>query len=213
LLRRAGIVGFRTPDDSGSLLLATLGFHGAAIVAGIIFFKLHDLGWRDFAGLNTMGWSRQLLLVVFALLAVAPVMFDLKCFSDIVLTRLGRGIEDQRAVAMILAAKSPWLKIYLGFFAVILAPLAEEFIFRGLLFSGFKKVGWPKCGWIVVSLLFAFIHASAPIFLPLVVFALALTWLYEKTEGLLAPVLAHSLFNAANLGLLVIQMKVGGLPK
>jgi membrane protease YdiL (CAAX protease family) len=40
------------------------------------------------------------------------------------------------------------------------------------------------------------------------VFALALTWLYEKTEGLLAPVLAHSAFNAANLLLLVIAEKL-----
>jgi len=39
--------------------------------------------------------------------------------------------------------------------------------------------------------------------LPLFVLALALTWLYEKTGGLLAPVLAHSLFNVANLLLLL----------
>ena len=42
-------------------------------------------------------------------------------------------------------------------------------------------------------------------FLPLFVFALALTWLYERTEGLLAPMLAHGLFNAANLIILLSQ--------
>lgn len=207
LFRRAGVAGFRTPDDSGSVLLATLGLHGAAIVAGILFFKLHGFGWRDFTGLNTMGWQWQLPLVVFVLLAVAPVMFDLKCFSDIVLTKLDRSIEDQRAVEIILNAKSAGMKIYLGVFAVVLAPLAEEFVFRGLLFSAVKKLGWPKCGWVVVSLLFAAIHASASIFLPLFVFALALTWLYEKTEGLLAPVIAHSLFNTANLVILFTQSR------
>jgi membrane protease YdiL (CAAX protease family) len=41
--------------------------------------------------------------------------------------------------------------------------------------------------------------------LPLFVFALALTWLYQKTGGLLAPMLAHALFNATNLGLLFLQ--------
>jgi membrane protease YdiL (CAAX protease family) len=60
-----------------------------------------------------------------------------------------------------------------------------------------------------VSFLFALIHLNAPIFLPLFALALALTWLYEKTEGLLAPVLAHSLFNAANLLLLVFGQKYG----
>gem|GEM_PF-4763486 len=38
--------------------------------------------------------------------------------------------------------------------------------------------------------------------LPLFVFALALTWLYEKTDNLLAPITAHALFNAGNLLLL-----------
>jgi len=73
------------------------------------------------------------------------------------------------------------------------------------LFSAAKKFGWPRLGWVGVSLLFAFIHDNLPIFLPLFVLALALTWLYEKTEGLLAPILAHSLFNAANLVLLLLQ--------
>ena len=208
LLRRSGVAGFKTLDDPGSVLLATLSFHGAAIVAGYLFLKFHDISGREISGLNTMRWQRQFLFVGFMLLALAPVMVDLKCISDIVLTRLGWDIADQRAVEIILNAKSVGMKIYLGFFAVVLAPLAEELVFRGLLFSGCKKIGWPKCGWIVVSLLFAAIHASAPIFLPLFVFALALTWLYEKTEGLLAPVLAHSLFNAANLGLLLLAEKL-----
>lgn len=213
LLRRAGVAGFRTPDDSGSVLLATLGFHGGAIVAGILFFKLHGIGWREISGLETMRLSRQLGLVFVVLAVALPVMFGLKFLSEFALKKMGWPVEDQHAVELILAAKSTALKVYLGFFAVVLAPLAEEFIFRGLLYSGAKKLGWPKCGWILVSLLFALIHTSAPIFLPLFVFALALTWLYEKTEGLLAPVIAHSLFNAANLGLLIIQVKLGDLPK
>jgi membrane protease YdiL (CAAX protease family) len=42
-------------------------------------------------------------------------------------------------------------------------------------------------------------------FLPLVVLAVALTWLYEATNNLLAPILAHSLFNMANFFWLVIE--------
>ena len=37
---------------------------------------------------------------------------------------------------------------------------------------------------------------NAPTFVPLFVFALALTWLYERTDNLLAPITAHALFNA-----------------
>lgn len=205
LLRRAGVAGFRTLDDTGSVLLATLSFHGAAILAGILFLKFHDIGWRDISGLNTMCLPRQLRLVIGVLVATLPVMVGLKFISELALEKIGWPVEDQRAVELILAAKSAGLKIYLGFFAVVLAPLAEEFVFRGLLYSGAKKIGWPKCGAVLAGLLFALVHGSAPVFLPLFVFALALTWLYEKTEGLLAPVVAHSLFNTANLALLCLQ--------
>jgi membrane protease YdiL (CAAX protease family) len=84
-------------------------------------------------------------------------------------------------------------------FAVVLAPVAEEFIFRGMLFPFVKQLGWPRLAWLGVNALFALIHFDLAIFVPLFVFALALTWLYEKTDNLLAPIVAHSLFNAANL--------------
>jgi len=61
--------------------------------------------------------------------------------------------------------------------------------------------------WLGVSFLFALIHFNAPTFLSLFVLALALTWLYEKTEGLCAPIMAHGLFNAANLVLLLVAEK------
>ena len=46
--------------------------------------------------------------------------------------------------------------------------------------------------------------------MPLFVLALVLTWLYEKTDSLLAPIAAHALFNAANLVLLcLLQNEIG----
>jgi membrane protease YdiL (CAAX protease family) len=208
LLLHAGVAGFTTLDSTGSVLLATLSFHGTAIVAGILFLKFHGISWREISGLDTVRLPKQVLYVVLALAVALPVMFTLKALSVLALEQLGWPVEDQRAVEMLLAANSTAMKIYMGVFAITIAPLAEEFIFRGLLFSAFKKAGWPKCGWVVVSVLFAAIHASAPIFLPLIAFALVLTWLYEKTGGLLAPVLAHGIFNAANLALLLIAEKL-----
>lgn len=204
LLRRGAVGGFLTTNSAGYVVLATLGFHGAAIVAAFLFLKFHGISWREVSGLDTMGWKRQLVLVAATLLLAAPAMLALKAASDISLQKLGWPVEHQRAVELILNCKGMALKIYLGVFAVIIAPVAEEFVFRGLIFSAFKKAGWTVSGWLVTSLLFALIHGSAPVFLPLFVFALALTWLYEKTGGLLAPVVAHSAFNAANLGLLYL---------
>ncbi len=100
-----------------------------------------------------------------------------------------------------------WTIVYLGVFAVVIAPVAEEFIFRGMLFPFVKQLGFPKLAWFGVSALFALIHLNAPTFVPLFVFALALTWLYEWTDNLLAPITAHALFNAANFAVLLWQIR------
>ena len=121
------------------------------------------------------------------------------------LQKIGWAPEDQRAVELFANANSWWVRGYLAFFAVVLAPVAEEFIFRGVLFPFIKQLGWPKLAWLGVSFLFALIHLNAPTFVPLFVLALALTWLYEKTDCLLAPIAGHSLFNTANLVLQFFQ--------
>ncbi len=136
-----------------------------------------------------------------------PVVLGLQQVSALVLSKLGWLAEDQRAVDLLVNADSWWMRGYLAFFAVVLAPVAEEFIFRGVLFPFVKQLGWPKLAWIGVSLIFAFIHLNAPTFVPLFVLALALTWLYEKTDCLLAPIAAHSLFNTANVVILFIQTR------
>ena len=52
-------------------------------------------------------------------------------------------------------------------------------------------------------MIFAAIHHSAAIFVPLLVLGLVLAWLYEKTNNLLASITAHSMFNAINVVLLL----------
>jgi membrane protease YdiL (CAAX protease family) len=203
VLHATGAIGFKTEDSLGTVLLATLSFQGVAVILGTVFLKTHDSNWREVFGETS--WERCLALACSTLAVVAPVMYALNYGSQVVLEKLHWPVSYQRAVELILNAKSPWLSAYMVFFAVVLAPLGEEFFFRGLLFSTVKRFGWPKLGWFGVSFLFALIHVNAPAFLPLFVLALALTWLYEKTQGLLAPVLAHSLFNTANLVILQFQ--------
>jgi membrane protease YdiL (CAAX protease family) len=135
-------------------------------------------------------------------IAILPVAWGLQFISMDALTRVGWPPEEQLAVTLLANTKSWWLRVYLGAFAVVLAPVAEEFIFRGILYPFVKQLGWPRLAWVGVSFAFALIHDDAARFVPLFVLALALTWLYEKTDNLLAPIAAHSLFNGANLVLL-----------
>jgi membrane protease YdiL (CAAX protease family) len=112
---------------------------------------------------------------------------------------------------MLLAAKSVWAKGYFVIFAVVIAPVAEEFIFRGMLYPFVKQLGSPKMAFFGTSAIFAEIHFDAGTLVPLFVLALVLTWLYKKTDCLLAPVAAHSLFNATNLVVLHFEDQVNEL--
>jgi membrane protease YdiL (CAAX protease family) len=110
-------------------------------------------------------------------------------------------------VQLVLDTKSLWGRVYLGLFAIVLAPVAEEFVFRGMLYPFVKQLGFPKFAWFGVSFLFALIHLDVSKFIPLFALALALTWLYEYTDSLIAPIVGHSLFNATNFALLLWQTR------
>jgi membrane protease YdiL (CAAX protease family) len=205
LLHKAGVHGFIHDESFGSVVFGTLSFQGAAWLLILIFLRQHQAGWNAAFGLRGPRLKHALLMAVGFIIVVLPVVLLLQYSSVHALEKLGWPPEDQAAVKLVTDAKSLWTTVYLGMFAIVLAPVAEEFIFRGMLFPFIKQIGFPKLAWFGVSFLFALIHLNAPTFVPLFVFALALTWLYEKTDNLLAPITAHALFNASNLALLLWQ--------
>ena len=207
LLQKFRIQGFVQDEDFGNILFATLSFQGATWILIPLFLQLHQVRCRDAFGLRGKNLKRGLSAAVVVVAVILPVAWLLQSVSVAVLEKIGWPVENQAAVMLFADAKSNWLQIYLGAFAVVIAPVAEEFVFRGVLFPFVKQLGFPKLAWLGVSALFALIHFDAGTFVPLFTFALALTWLYETTDSLLAPIFAHSLFNAANLAVLFFAPK------
>lgn len=199
LLQKTGAAAFQPPNGFGAVLLATLGFQGATWILIPIFFRLHHLGWRDGLGFRGPQLPRALLTAVTFAIIFLPVAWGLQYVSVNALTRLGWMPQEQVAVKLLTNVNAWGMRTYLAAFAVVLAPVAEEFIFRGVLYPAVKQFGYPRLAWIGVSLAFALIHDDAATFVPLFVLALGLTWLYERTDNLLAPITAHALFNLANL--------------
>jgi membrane protease YdiL (CAAX protease family) len=199
LLQKSGLAGFQNPDDAGFALLGTLGIEGPAWIFILIFLRLHKLDWRDAFGLRGPELKKSLMLAVGVLAVSLPVVWLLQGVSGIALEKIGVPAENQRAVEIFLGIKSSWVRVSFGIFAVVIAPVAEEFVFRGMLYPFVKQLGSPRAALFGVSALFAAIHFDAGTFVPLFALALVLTWLYEMTDNLLAPIAAHSLFNGINL--------------
>lgn len=209
LLQKAGLAAFQPPDGFGAVLLGTLGFQGVAWLLILFFLRQHQVGWREALGVCGPQLPRALLLALLLAIAILPVAWGLQIISMDALTRAGWPPEEQLAVTLLANTKSWWMRIYLGAFAVVLAPVAEEFIFRGMLYPLVKQLGSPRYALFGTSAVFALIHLDAGTLVPLFVLALALTWLYEKTDNLLAPITAHALFNATNLVLLLFWQHSG----
>jgi len=205
LLHKFGVTGFKHDESFGNILVGTLCFQGASWLLIPFFLRQHGIGWVAAFGFRGPRLKRALLTAFGFIVVVLPVVLLLQYTSINTLEKFGFPSDDQTAVKLLTDAKSVWTVVYLGVFAVVLAPVAEEFVFRGMLFPFVKQLGFPKLAWFGVSFLFALIHLNAPTLVPLFVFALALTWLYDQTDNLLAPITAHALFNATNLAVLLWQ--------
>jgi len=90
-------------------------------------------------------------------------------------------------------------KLLIGLSAVVIAPIVEEFIFRGYLYPVLKKYTQKYYAAIVTSILFAIVHFHLPTLVPLALLGIALCFVYERSGTLWAPICVHALFNATSL--------------
>jgi membrane protease YdiL (CAAX protease family)/uncharacterized RDD family membrane protein YckC len=86
---------------------------------------------------------------------------------------------------------------------VVVAPIAEEIFFRGMLFGGLRKrlSTFPAAA--ISALVFGALHATTGITAvpPLIVFGFMLALLYERTGSLVPGMIAHAFNNALALAL------------
>lgn len=83
--------------------------------------------------------------------------------------------------------------------AVIAAPLFEEFIFRGLIYGGLRRSMKPVVAALVSAGVFAIVHPPQSM-VPVFVLGFCAALAYERTGALLAPMLAHAVYNAVVVG-------------
>ena len=90
--------------------------------------------------------------------------------------------------------------------ATLLAPLAEELMFRSVLFGGLVgRVGGVPAA-VGSSLVFAAVHSSLAAFLPLTLVGVVLCYVYRKTRSIIPAMVLHGLFNAASLGMVFLRV-------
>ncbi|TWT45579.1 CAAX amino terminal protease self- immunity [Phycisphaerae bacterium RAS1] len=110
-------------------------------------------------------------------------------------------------IALKSSAWGRWGVVQLVLAAVVVAPIAEELFFRGVLLSALRPCfhsGWPAV--LISSLAFGFVHAAAQpqAVLPLTAMGLALVYLRLRYASLAPCMVLHAYFNAQNVALVLL---------
>ncbi len=175
---------------TGSLLQFAL----CVVILAVLLVRKHNLA--ELFGLDRPHFARQLAWAVLFLVALYPII---DATFRLVLLANGNRPPPQPIVEYAQGLENLREQILMILFAVMLAPITEELLFRGFLYPAFKRQLGGITALVLSSVLFGFIHLHGPSFLPLTLFGVALAMSYEKTGSLLVPILMHSIFNAFNL--------------
>ena len=167
------------------------------VLAGFaVYFRQCHINLREAVGLDVMplglaaGWG-----AVFCLASLPPVgaiIFAIQAFCHLFQIQ----VAEQPIIDLFRNTHSPGLLVILLVFAISVAPVFEEFFFRGFAYPVLKQRFGRGRALLLIAAIFALSHWHAPSFLPLFVFALGLGLAYELTGSLVAPITMHALFNA-----------------
>jgi uncharacterized protein len=164
------------------------------VVAGLL--KLFGRDIDSLAGFSKISLKRALSTAVVLLLAATPLIV----FAE-VLTQgaFGGGSSRQEIVELFSNSSTISQRVMVIVLAVVIAPIAEEFIFRFFIYGVLRRYFGIAIGLAFNSLLFAAAHTHLPSAAPLFVLGGCFTVAYEWSGSILVSMGMHALFNSVQL--------------
>jgi uncharacterized protein len=176
--------------------------HGfTLLVAWFVITRFNTYSFRQTLGWTMNGfkiWHGVAITIGFYVIAI-------------VLTTLLGDVENEFEL---LIRNSRYAVYLVAFFATFTAPLVEEVIYRGLLYSAFQRRFGAVLAIISVTLLFTAVHVpqysigANPDFATLVallLLSLTLTLIRARTDSLLPCIVLHTIFNGIQSALLLAE--------
>ena len=94
------------------------------------------------------------------------------------------------------------LGVFFILYTIIVGPIVEELFYREIIYNKLKKIFSIKLSIGITAALYAFSHIRSFTFsmniIYLMFLGIFLTYLYEKTKKILAPICLHIMYNAFN---------------
>lgn len=164
------------------------------VIVSLLQFRGFDVsalgGFFRIAFFRTLGTGAILLFFAYPLIG----------FSEGINQRFfGGGSSKQSIVEFFSGSRTIQERILIIIFAVAIAPIVEEFVFRFFIYGVLKRYVGCLLGVILSSVLFAAAHAHLPSFVPLFVLGSCFAIAYEWSGSILVSMTMHSLFNSLTL--------------
>ena len=194
---------------------------GAIVVMAVIIFLVRASFARRLKGfgLNIRSIHKDFLAAFLNLLSVWPLMM-----AAITLTMLiGKlvfgpqyQISQHEQLELITAYPRWQLRILVFVVAVVIAPVLEEMIFRGLFQTVIRsffesrdsKLETRSRVWLPIFIssgLFSIVHGNVPHWPALFLLGVCLGYAYEKSGSLFRPIFIHAFFNAITVILVLLE--------
>ncbi len=151
-------------------------------------FGLQQVHWRSLA--MTAGIFTLIILLTINLVSAATQTWLQGFWPD---------MEPQETVKAFQESDGLGFKFLVVLMAVVIAPLAEETMFRGFVYGVLKRYTDAPFAALASSLMFSIIHLHVGSLLPLWMLAVLFCLAYEITGCLLAPMILHAIFNGVSI--------------
>ncbi len=127
---------------------------------------------------------------------------------------IGYFLPEPEHEMMRILKSSRYAVFLVAFMATFTAPLVEEVVYRGVLYSALQRSVGVGTAVVIVTLLFALVHLpqyypSLATMIVLVLLSLVLTLMRVRTNSLLPCVILHTIFNAFQAVLLIAEPYLG----
>ena len=170
-------------------------FHGGLLFLAARFLREQGLSWREGFGIQWGQWPLLASPVILTAIVGWIGANELAKASAFFIEWTGREPETQRMVQLLRESPSIFQLLSIALTALIAAPVVEEILFRGVLYPALSQYWGRTVGILGNSVFFGVIHGNAMSLVSLIFLGALWTLLYQRTRNLLAPIVAHSLFN------------------
>jgi membrane protease YdiL (CAAX protease family) len=191
-----------TPLSNAETVLYGAGTDIAVLIAILASTANRTQGPRRM-GVTFSRFPGGLLRGLFAIILVFPLILIVDAVTQSALTWLHKSPPPHDLLEILKTHPAPWLRAADVFSACVIAPIAEEMFFRGLLQTALRYLlNRPWIAVLLTAAAFAVVHRWWT--WPQIFFlGICLGYAYERTGNLWISITMHALFNVTSMWLFV----------